>query len=66
MLKILKKNLVLYFHNDPLTMQGSKTKSERLFLLNTCTKIIFNSEWSKKRFLDKLEKFYVKSTKLEY
>ena len=65
MLKILKKNLVLYFHNDPLTMSGSKSKNERLNLLNTCTKIIFNSEWSKKRFLDKLEKFYVKSTKLE-
>jgi hypothetical protein len=28
-----KKNLVLYFHNDPLTMTGSKSINERKFLL---------------------------------
>ena len=45
-----KKKIVLFFHNDPLTMNGSKTKNERLFLLNNIDKIIFNSNWSKKRF----------------
>ena len=65
LLKDLKKDLVLYFHNDPLTMSGSKNTQERLQLLNLCTKIIFNSEWSKKRFLYKLKSFYTKSTKLE-
>ena len=45
-----KAKKVLYFHNDPLTMNGSKTKNERLFLLNNIDKIIFNSNWSKKRF----------------
>ena len=29
-----KKKLVLYFHNDPLTMSGSKTKKDRFYLLN--------------------------------
>ena len=29
-----KNKIVLFFHNDPLTMNGSKTKSERLSLLN--------------------------------
>ena len=47
-----KKNLVLYFHNDPLTMTGSKSINERKFLLKNCYKIIFNSNWSKKRFLE--------------
>ena len=64
-LSSLKSNLVLYFHNDPLSMNGSKKIQERLKLLNLCTKIIFNSEWSKKRFLRKLGNFYEKSTKLE-
>ena len=64
-LEDLKTSFVLYFHNDPLSMSGSKTKSERLNLLNLCSKIIFNSEWSKKRFLDKLGNFYEKSPKLE-
>ncbi|MDA7829083.1 glycosyltransferase family 4 protein, partial [bacterium] len=55
---------VLYFHNDPLSMNGSKSTNERIDLLNKCSKIIFNSEWSKKRFLTKLESIYTKSQKL--
>ena len=42
--------LILYFHNDPLTMNGSKTIKQRIDLLNHVDKIVFNSEWSKKRF----------------
>ena len=42
---------ILYFHNDPLSMNGSKSTYERVQLLNICSKIIFNSEWSKNRFL---------------
>ncbi len=60
----LKSKLVLYFHNDPVTMDGSRTNNERIFLLNNCEKIIFNSEWSKKQFLKKLPQFYHKSKKL--
>jgi len=55
---------VLYFHNDPLSMNGSKSNSERLSLLNQCSKIIFNSEWSKKRFLTGLDDIYKKSERL--
>ena len=44
-----KSKKVLYFHNDPLSMNGSKNKDERLLLLNLCNKIVFNSEWSKKK-----------------
>ena len=62
---LLNKRIVLYFHNDPMTMLGSKSKKERLELLNQCEKIIFNSQWSKNRFLKNLENFYHKSYKLE-
>ena len=64
-LNTLKTKLVLYFHNDPLTMTGSKTANERITLLNSCSKIVFNSQWSKKQFLNNLENFYHKSEKLE-
>ena len=51
----LKKiDYILYFHNDPLTMSGSKSIKERSFLLNNCYRIVFNSNWSKKRFLQKI------------
>jgi len=61
----LNSKIVLYFHNDPISMSGSKTVNERISLLNKCEKIIFNSEWSKKQFLLKLNSFYYKSKKLE-
>jgi len=48
--KNFKNKLILYFHNDPLTMNGSKNVKQRIDLLNNVDKIIFNSEWSKKRF----------------
>ena len=56
--------LTLYFHNDPLSMEGSKTIKERKQILKTCYKIIFNSTWSKKRFLEGLENKFVNSNKL--
>ena len=48
--KNYKKNLFLYFHNDPLEMSGSKSVLERMNLLKILNKILFNSEWSRKRF----------------
>jgi len=59
-----KAKKVLYFHNDPLSMNGSKNSDERLLLLNQCSSIVFNSEWSKKRFLTGLSEIYKKSPKL--
>ena len=60
----LDTNLVLYFHNDPISMDGSRSSQERVSLLNSCKKIVFNSEWSKKQFLKNLQNFYHKSKKL--
>jgi glycosyltransferase involved in cell wall biosynthesis len=65
LIKNINTKLVLYFHNDPLSMIGSKKSQERKNLLTVCEKIIFNSEWSKKRFLKDLESIYAKSLKLE-
>jgi glycosyltransferase involved in cell wall biosynthesis len=48
--KEFKNKLILYFHNDPLSMNGSKKISERIKLLNTVDRLIFNSEWSRGRF----------------
>ena len=62
--KVKDKIFTLYFHNDPLSMEGSKTIEQRKSLLKICYKIIFNSSWSKKRFLDGLENKFVNSNKL--
>ncbi len=59
-----KSKIVLYFHNDPLHMNSSKTVKDRMNLIHKVDKIIFNSEWSKKRFIKNLDKIYHKSDKL--
>jgi glycosyltransferase involved in cell wall biosynthesis len=61
----LNSKVVLYFHNDPIEMEGSKKIKERLNLLMNCEKIIFNSLWSKKRFLIGLDIFFCGSPKLQ-
>tara|TARA_B100000941_G_scaffold268007_1_gene224356 strand:- start:1350 stop:3479 length:2130 start_codon:yes stop_codon:yes gene_type:complete len=62
--KIKDKVFSLFFHNDPLSMDGSKSIEDRKNLLKKCYKIIFNSNWSKKRFLEGLENKFVNSDKL--
>ena len=67
-IKIIRKNyrnnLFLYFHNDPLSMSGSKLIKERINLLNNVDKIIFNSEWCRKRFFINLKNqdYFLKKT----
>ena len=63
-LPINSSKKILYFHNDPLSMNGSKSESERIKLLELCSKIVFNSQWSKDRFLSGIDEIYIKSTKL--
>ena len=46
-------------------MNGSKSKRERINLFNKTEKIIFNSNWSKQRFIKNIDKIYHKSKKLE-
>ena len=44
------KNLVLYFHNNPLEMKSSKSVSDRINIFNKSQKIIFNSKWTLNKF----------------
>jgi len=46
--------IILYFHNDPLTLRGSKYVYQRLFLLKNLNKLIFVSEWTKRQFFKDL------------
>jgi glycosyltransferase involved in cell wall biosynthesis len=45
----------LFFHNDPLTLRGSISLSEREDIINGCHKIIFISAWIKKRFFTSIK-----------
>ncbi len=57
----LKSKIILYFHNNPLTIAGSKTLKERIYLLNNSEFIFFNSNWTKNQFFKNLnENDYVK------
>ncbi len=56
----LSTKIVLYFHNNPLTLLGSKSKKDRLKLLNSCDFIFFNSKWTKDKFFSDFdEKSYL-------
>ena len=55
--KETKAKIILYFHNDPLTMLGSKSINERINLINHVDYFIFNSEWSLSRFKKNIENF---------
>ena len=49
------KKLILWFHNDPLSLRGSISKEQRLYILEKASAIIFVSEWSKNRFFSDLK-----------
>ena len=50
----LDSKIILYFHNNPLMISGSKSTSERLNLLKRCKYIFFNSKWTKNQFFKDL------------
>ena len=51
----IDKKLILYFHNDPLSLRGSITKEQRTNILEKASSIIFVSEWTKSRFFKNLD-----------
>ena len=70
----LNNIVVLYFHNDPLNMNGSRTINERTKLLKNVNHIVFNSNWSRNRFfidldsnkyLEKTSTIYQSSSKVK-
>ena len=67
--KLVKKincSFIFYFHNDPLSMKGSKSISERLFILKNVKKVIFISEWVKSRFYENIDKKLSTNTEVIY
>ena len=56
--KKLNSKIIIYFHNDPLTLSGSKTKNERLDLLEKCNFIFFNSKWTKNQFFNDINELH--------
>ena len=63
---LIKNKFIFYFHNDPLSMKGSKTIKERLKLLDSVEKIIFVSEWVRDRFFLNLDKKLQTKTETVY
>ena len=49
-----KIKIILIIHNNPQTLKGSKTASQRINILEKCQKIIFVSNWVKSKFFEHL------------
>ncbi len=65
-LKKTNSKIILYLHNDPRTMKGAKSVKERIFLLKNVDKIIFISEWVKKKFFEGLPYLSKNKTQIIY
>ena len=62
----VNNRFIFYFHNDPLSMKGSKSIKERLKILQSVEKIIFVSEWVRDRFFLNLDKKLQTKTDVVY
>ena len=60
----INKNIVLYFHNDPLKMKNASTINDRKNILKKTLLVIFNSKWTLNQFVRGINKKYYKN-KLE-
>ncbi len=65
-IKYIDSRYIIYFHNDPLSMKGSKTIKERLNIISNVEKIIFVSEWTQKRFFINLDDKLKTKTEIVY
>ncbi|MDA9658361.1 glycosyltransferase [Candidatus Pelagibacter sp.] len=66
LVKQIQNRFIFYFHNDPLSMNGSKTIKDRLFILKNVEKIIFVSQWVKDRFFLDLDLKLSAKTEIVY
>ena len=62
LLKIIKKRvknakIILFFHNDPLEMKGSKSIQQRQYIINNCSAICFVSNYIRNQFLINLNEY---------
>ena len=66
LLKRINSKFIMYYHNDPLTMSGSKLVSERKEILKKVDKLIFISKWVEKRFFKNLDNTLKDKTEIIY
>ena len=66
LIKKIKTRYIMYFHNDPLSMNGSKTVSQRLNIISNVEKIVFVSEWTQRRFFIDLDDKLKTKTEVVY
>mgnify|MGYP001183230298 FL=1 len=66
LLKRINAKFIMYYHNDPLTMSGSKSISERVEILKKVEKLVFISKWVKKRFFKGLDSTQEDKTEIIY
>ena len=64
--KHVDSKFIIYFHNDPLSMNGSRSLNERIKLLNEVDKIIFVSKWVQNRFFNGLDNKLINQTEIVY
>ena len=64
--KKISSRFIMYFHNDPLSMNGSKTVKQRLDIISNVEKIIFVSEWTQKRFFNDIDDKLKTKTEVVY
>ena len=66
LIKKIQSKFIFYFHNDPLSMKGSKSVKERLKILENAEKIIFVSEWVRERFFLDIDQKLQTKTEVVY
>ena len=64
--KRVNSKYIVYFHNDPLSMNGSRSINERLLLLDQVDKIIFVSKWVQKKFFESIDNKLINKTEIVY
>ncbi len=65
-IKKVSSRYIIYFHNDPLSMKGSKSIKDRLEIISNVEKIVFVSEWTQKRFFIDLDDKLKTKTEVVY
>ncbi len=62
----LNSKFIFYYHNDPLSMSGSRSISERLNILKKVDKLIFVSKWVRDRYFIGLDNKFLHKTQIIY
>ena len=66
LVKKINTKYILYFHNDPLSMNGSKSLEERMHILSKVDCLIFVSQWTRDRFFIDIDKKLLNKAKVIY